>query len=316
MKLVSWNVNGLRACLGKGFLDFCDIVDADVICLQETKMRPEQAEFELPGYTRYWNSADKKGYSGTAIFTRRQPLSVTYDFGDDIHRHEGRVITAEFEGFWRDYLDLDRDYAAVRAAFARDPRLAPCVAFAPGIRVLRQPAFEALIAFIVSQNNNVPRIKGILARLCALFGEPLPGGARAFPTPERLAACSEAELAPLRSGWRAGYILDAARQVAAGTVDLQAVAVMPLADARRELTRIRGVGPKVAECVLLYGMGRLECFPMDVWMKRAMARLFPEETGKMPESAPAIFGPYAGIAQQYIFHYCRCHPEEIREKTA
>ena len=100
MKLVSWNVNGLRACLGKGFLDFCDIVDADVICLQETKMRPEQAEFELPGYTRYWNSADKKGYSGTAIFTRRQPLSVTYDFGDDIHRHEGRVITAEFEGFY------------------------------------------------------------------------------------------------------------------------------------------------------------------------------------------------------------------------
>lgn len=83
----------------------------------------------------------------------------------------------------------------------------------------------------MSQNNNVPRIKGILARLCALFGEPLPGGARAFPAPDRLAACSEAELAPLRSGWRAGYILDAARQVAAGTVDLQAVAVMPLADA-------------------------------------------------------------------------------------
>ena len=219
------------------------------------------------------------------------------------------ATAAEFEGFWRDYLDLDRDYAAVRAAFARDPRLAPCVAFAPGIRVLRQPAFEALIAFIVSQNNNVPRIKGILARLCALFGEPLPGGARAVTAPG-------SQLAPLRSGWRAGYILDAARQVAAGTVDLQAVAVMPLADARRELTRIRGVGPKVAECVLLYGMGRLECFPMDVWMKRAMARLFPEETGKMPESAPAIFGPYAGIAQQYIFHYCRCHPEEIREKTA
>lgn len=106
------------------------------------------------------------------------------------------ATAAEFEGFWRDYLDLDRDYAAVRAAFARDPRLAPCVAFAPGIRVLRQPAFEALIAFIVSQNNNVPRIKGILARLCALFGEPLPGGARAFPAPERLAACSKEELAP------------------------------------------------------------------------------------------------------------------------
>ena len=100
MKLISWNVNGLRACLGKGFLDFCAFADADVICLQETKMRPEQAEFDLPGYHRYWNSADKAGYSGTAVFTRRQPLSVTYDFGIDEHRHEGRVITAEYPDFY------------------------------------------------------------------------------------------------------------------------------------------------------------------------------------------------------------------------
>ena len=100
MRLVSWNVNGLRACLNKGFLDFCAFANADMICLQETKMRPEQAEFDLPGYHRFWNSADKAGYSGTAIFTRREPLSVTYDFGDDQHRHEGRVITAEYEDFY------------------------------------------------------------------------------------------------------------------------------------------------------------------------------------------------------------------------
>jgi len=100
MKLVSWNVNGLRSCLGKGFLDFCAFAGADVICLQETKMRPEQAEFDLPGYVRFWNSADKAGYSGTAVFTRRQPLEVTYDFGIDEHRHEGRVITAEYPEFY------------------------------------------------------------------------------------------------------------------------------------------------------------------------------------------------------------------------
>ena len=100
MKLVSWNVNGLRACLGKGFLDFCAFADADVICLQETKMRPEQAEFDLPGYTRFWNSADKAGYSGTAVFTKTEPLNVTYDFGIDEHRHEGRVITAEYPEFY------------------------------------------------------------------------------------------------------------------------------------------------------------------------------------------------------------------------
>lgn len=100
MRLVSWNVNGLRACLGKGFLDFCAFANADIICLQETKMRPEQAEFDLPGYTRFWNCADRAGYSGTAVFTRQVPLAVTYDFGIDEHRHEGRVITAEYPSFY------------------------------------------------------------------------------------------------------------------------------------------------------------------------------------------------------------------------
>ena len=99
MKLVSWNVNGLRSCLKKGFVDYCLQEGADVYCLQETKMEEGQADFDLPGYERYWNSADKKGYSGTAIFTRAQPLSVVRDFGEDSHRHEGRVITAEYPDF-------------------------------------------------------------------------------------------------------------------------------------------------------------------------------------------------------------------------
>lgn len=100
MKLVSWNVNGLRACLGKGFLDYVKEEDPDILCLQETKLQPEQAVFDLPGYHRFFNSADKKGYSGTAILTRTEPLSVTYDFGGDEHRHEGRIITAEFPQFY------------------------------------------------------------------------------------------------------------------------------------------------------------------------------------------------------------------------
>ena len=100
MKLISWNVNGLRACLKKGFLDFCAETNADVYCLQETKMTADQADFDLPGYHRFWNSADKKGYSGTAVFTKEEPISVTYDHGDDIHRHEGRVITAEYSDFY------------------------------------------------------------------------------------------------------------------------------------------------------------------------------------------------------------------------
>ena len=100
MKFISWNVNGLRACLKKGFLDYCLAEDVDVYCLQETKLQPGQAEVDLPGYHQFWNSADKKGYSGTAIFTKEEPLSVTYDFGEDLHRHEGRVITAEYPDFY------------------------------------------------------------------------------------------------------------------------------------------------------------------------------------------------------------------------
>ena len=100
MKLISWNVNGLRACVGKGFLDFFREADADVVCLQETKLQPHQIELDLPGYRQYWNSAEKKGYSGTALFTRREPLQVTFGIGMAEHDTEGRVITAEYEDFF------------------------------------------------------------------------------------------------------------------------------------------------------------------------------------------------------------------------
>ena len=100
MKLISWNVNGLRACMNKGFLDFFKQADADIFCVQETKMQREQAEFDFPGYQEYWNSAVKKGYSGTAVFTKTKPLTVTYGIGIQEHDQEGRVITAEFPEFY------------------------------------------------------------------------------------------------------------------------------------------------------------------------------------------------------------------------
>lgn len=100
MKFVSWNVNGLRAVIGKGFLDFFENINADFFCIQETKMQPEQLELELKGYEQYWNSAEKKGYSGTAIFTKHKPISVTYGIGKEEHDKEGRVITLEYENFY------------------------------------------------------------------------------------------------------------------------------------------------------------------------------------------------------------------------
>ena len=206
---------------------------------------------------------------------------------------------AEFETFWRPYFDLDRDYAAIIAAISADPVLTEAATVAGGIRILRQDPWEALCSFIISQNNNIPRIKGIIQRLCAAFGDPLgPDGVYAFPSPQRLARLKVEDLACLRAGFRAKYILDAARKVAGGQVDLSALALLPLEEARASLMRISGVGPKVADCALLFGAGRMEAFPADVWIKRAMRVLF---GGRLPDCAV----PYAGVVQQYIFHYAR-----------
>ena len=100
MKLISWNVNGIRACLGKGFLDFFNAIDADIFCIQETKCQEGQCEVETPGYFQYWNAAEKKGYSGTAVFTKKEPLQVVYDMGIEEHDHEGRIICLEFDAFY------------------------------------------------------------------------------------------------------------------------------------------------------------------------------------------------------------------------
>ena len=100
MKLISWNVNGLRACMNKGFMEFFNAVDADVFCIQESKMHRDQAEFDFSGYYEYWNSAEKKGYSGVAIFSKQEPLSVSYDMGIAHHDKEGRIITAEYSDFY------------------------------------------------------------------------------------------------------------------------------------------------------------------------------------------------------------------------
>lgn len=210
----------------------------------------------------------------------------------------------EFETFWRAYFDLDADYPAMRAALsAVSPVLKEAAAYAPGICLLRQDPWEALCSFIISQNNNIPRITGIISRLCETFGAPIPDAPlKAFPTPETLAALTVEDLSPLRAGFRAKYLIDAARKVAAGHVNLKKTAALPADFGRAELQKINGVGPKVAECALLFGFHKTDCFPMDVWMKRAMATLLPGLT-------PADFGANAGLAQQYIFHYSRMHPE-------
>lgn len=213
---------------------------------------------------------------------------------------------------WEEYFDLTTDYDAIRRTLSLDPTLAHAITFAPGIRILRQDPWEALCCFIISQNNNIKRIKGIVQRLCSCLGEPIPSSdCFSFPSPQRLAAATLEELEPLRCGFRAKYLLDAARRVSSGQVQLDAIPQMPLEQARAHLMQIVGVGPKVADCALLYGFHRLECCPMDVWMKRVFAALY-------PNGLPDCAQDFIGIAQQYLFHYARCCPQilETPEKEA
>lgn len=230
-------------------------------------------------------------------------------FGREVTmRLDGDVLSIDncseedFEKIWKPYLDLDLDYGAVRESIsALHPVLSDAARYAPGIRILRQEPWEALCTFIISQNNNIKRIKGIVSRLCQSFGEPV-GSGYGFPTAECLASLEPDDLAEIRAGFRNKYIIDGARKVASGEVNLEACRTLPYEQARAELMKIKGVGAKVADCALLFGLHRVEAFPVDVWMKRAMEKLF-------ADMSPDDFGEYAGIAQQYIFHYSRMHPE-------
>ena len=196
-----------------------------------------------------------------------------------------------------DYFDLCLDYQAIKDDFSLlDPHMARACRYAPGIRILKQEPWEALCSFIISQNNNIKRIRLIIERLSDRYGSVVEGTPRhAFPTARSLAAATDEELRALGTGFRVPYIIDAATKVASGKIDFDDLVSVPMDEARSMLMRIHGVGPKVADCALLYGLHRLEAFPMDVWMKRVMASHFPEKDC-------GCFGPYAGIAQQYLFH--------------
>lgn len=236
---------------------------------------------------------------------------------------EGRAVTVWMEGntlfidgaeesdrdFWVRYFALDLDYPALQQRFCSgNKKLALCVQAQPGIRVLRQPFFETLCTFIISQNNNIPRIRAIVERLCEHLGEALPQGGYSFPPAKKLAKLTPQDLAFLRAGWRAEYLIDAACKVASGEIDETALRAMPMQQAKDHLMTIKGVGPKVADCVLLFSLSFWDAFPMDVWMKKAMQQLF-------PRGIPVACRGYAGIAQQYIFDYARKNLPQSSKKA-
>lgn len=216
-------------------------------------------------------------------------------------------ITAdEYRRVWRHYLSLDIDYNAiiesVREVYGKGSRIAVAANAGRGIRILRQDRWEALCSFIISQNNNIPRIKGIIERMCAELGERAEGGGYAFPTPEAVADAGAGGLSFARMGFRARYVAAAAETVCRDPGFLDRVADAPYDEADAMLRSLCGVGPKVSSCALLFGFSRLEAFPVDVWIRRTVGKYFDGDPANLDFGALA---PYAGILQQYIFHYER-----------
>ncbi len=234
------------------------------------------------------------------------------------------VTDEDFDSVIVPYFSLDRDYEEIKADLlsrSDSERLAEAAEAAKGIRILRQDPWEALFSFIISQNNNIPRIRKIIRRISAEYGKNLAEGldtcprckgsrpsdelcrecgiCYTFPTAEDVAKAPE-KLLSSKPGFRYKYLVDAAEKVLSGEVDLQAIRDRGSLDfTLSELKKIKGVGDKVASCVALFGFENLDAFPVDVWMKRANDIYF---DGRLD---PADLGKYAGVAQQYIFHYIR-----------
>jgi N-glycosylase/DNA lyase len=220
----------------------------------------------------------------------------------------------------REFLQSEVDLENILAAFPNDEPMNNAVSACRGLRVLRQEPWECLASFILSATKQIVQIRQIVAQLCECFGDRLaPGPAMgqdvpgdlhyAFPSPEKIAGLTEKELRGCKMGFRAPNLLGAATQIAEGKLDLEKLRHLPYAEAQTELMKLRGVGKKIADCVLLFAYGYDSAFPVDVWVERALQTLyFPKRRvteKKLLHFAAKHFGPHAGYAQQYLFHYMR-----------
>ena len=220
----------------------------------------------------------------------------------------------DYEGIWKLYLDMDNDYGLIKQSVIKaDGALKTAVDEKSGIRILNQDFFETLISFIVSQNKSIPQIKQCVKNISHRFGDEVIGyngeAFYVFPDVQRLHDATEEELRECKVGFRAPYIKNATEAVYSGVVTKEKLDELDIAQARELLMTIKGVGEKVANCVLLFGLGRREAFPVDVWMKRIMEQMYfdGKDTKKQDIEAFAVnkFGDLGGYAQQYLFDYAR-----------
>lgn len=272
--------------------DVQDFNIADILecgqCFHFTKLA--EAEYELLAYGKYLRVRQ----DGKCV--------VLYDTSE-----------ADYDGVWKNYFDMDKDYAAIKDRIvSADTRLTDAVNAKSGIRILQQDFFETLISFIISQNKQIPHIKQIVHTISERYGDKieLASGKMVytFPNVDKLYQVTEEELRECKVGFRAPYIKNAVEKVYNGEISEESLRCMDVNEARTTLMTIKGVGEKVANCVLLFGLGFTNVFPVDVWMKRIMEYMyFGEDTKRelIEQLAAEKFGEYSGYAQQYLFHYGR-----------
>ena len=262
--------------------------------------------FECGQCFRWYREADGS-YTGVV---RGRAVNLSWKNGELILDN---VNSDEFKQLWFDYFDLGRDYTKIKKKVSIDETMKKAVEFGHGIRILRQEPWEALISFIISSNNRIPRIMKIIADLSRYYGKEIIYNGKkyySFPDVESLAACSLEQLQLCRAGYRCGYIHKTAAQIALGEFDISRLQYLSTDEARSYLTRLHGVGFKVADCMLLYSGIKYDVFPTDVWVKRVMEELyFKREAGfgEIRQFAADNFGELSGIAQQYLFYYAREH---------
>lgn len=231
-------------------------------------------------------------------------------------RQEGDTFTFfdtdkdEFEKVWIPYFDLDRDYGMIKNFIvARNPELREIVEKNAGIRLLNQGFFETLLSFIISQNNRIPQIKKVVADISATWGNPVGDDMYSFPEPGELEGVCAADFKEKKTGFRAAYLCDAVSKVLSGEIDGEELKGLELDECEKKLCEVKGVGPKVANCIMLFSLGKREAFPIDVWMKRVLEQVYfggEEKTkNELAVFAREKYGEYGGYAQQYLFAYAR-----------
>lgn len=254
-----------------------------------------------------WHKEADGSFTGVV---REKAVNISY-YPDELCLVIRNSSLEDFKNIWFDYFDLGRDYGVIKKAVAIDDIMQRAVSFGSGIRLLRQEPWEALISFILSSNNRIPRIMKIIEKLSEMYGNELEYDGKkyyGFPTAANLAAGSPEQIQECRAGYRCRYISQTAASVASGEFDLQELKLLDTPEAKKYLMQLSGVGGKVADCVLLYSGTKQDVFPADVWVKRVMQELYFRREASIHEIhqfASDKFGEFSGIAQQYLFYYAR-----------